>query len=167
MPFWAGMLTEDQHPHPELQAAIRQASWDLYFSANPEGKVPDFVSNAGINLAALLDGNPMKVLRRDTAHETTQQSLRSPRVRGAALSITLDPPNSEDFLHALLRTKKAWIQVNYQDGRTEVQPWNAGNMSPNSNIIGNLRSRPEFRSNAWRKNGIASLRVTIHEPSTD
>ena len=31
MPFWAGMLTEDQHPHHELQQAIRQASWDLYF----------------------------------------------------------------------------------------------------------------------------------------
>ena len=31
MPFWAGMLTEDQHQHPELERAIRQAAWDLYF----------------------------------------------------------------------------------------------------------------------------------------
>ena len=35
MPFWAGMLTEQQHPHPELERAIRQASWDLYFRDNP------------------------------------------------------------------------------------------------------------------------------------
>ena len=34
MPFWAGMLTEEQHPHPELERAIRQASWDLYFRDN-------------------------------------------------------------------------------------------------------------------------------------
>ena len=170
MPFWAGMLTEDQHPHPELQAAIRQASWDLYFSGNPQGEVPDFVSNPGINLAVLLNENPLRVLHwepRDAAPEPTRQTPRRPRARGATLPITLDPPNSEDFLDALLRTKKAWIQVNYQDGRTEVQPWNAGNMSPTSNVIGNLRSRPEFRSNAWQKNGIASLRVTIQEPGTD
>ena len=27
MPFWAGMLTEDQHPHEGVQVAIKQASW--------------------------------------------------------------------------------------------------------------------------------------------
>ena len=31
MPFWAGMLTEAQHPHEKLPDAIQQASWDLYF----------------------------------------------------------------------------------------------------------------------------------------
>ena len=29
MPFWAGMLTERQHPHPELEKAVRQAAWDF------------------------------------------------------------------------------------------------------------------------------------------
>ena len=167
MPFWAGMLTEDQHPHPELQAAIRQASWDLYFSGNPQGEVSDFVSNPGINLAVLLDGNPLRVLRGepgDAVPETTRQRLPRPRDRAATLPITLDPPNSKDFLNALLRTKKAWIQVNYQDGRTEAQPWNAANMSPTSNVIGNLRSRPQFKRNAWQRNGIASVMATIQEP---
>ena len=75
-------------------------------------------------------------------------------------------PNTEDFLDALLRTKKAWIQVTYHDGRTEVQPWNAGNMRPSSNVMGNLRSRHEFRSDAWQQNGISSVRVTIEEPTS-
>ena len=35
MPYWAGMLTEEQHPHRELQQAICQASWDLFFSGTP------------------------------------------------------------------------------------------------------------------------------------
>ena len=164
MPFWAGMLTEDQHPLPEIRTAIRQASWDLYFSDNPVCEVPDFVSDPGIDLAALLDGTPLMVLSReyrDVDPEPAQQRQRVPRERRHTLPITLEPPNSEDFLDALLRTKKAWIEVSYQDGRTEVQPWNAGNMRPTSNVIGNLRSRPEFRSDAWRKNGIASVRVTI------
>ena len=170
MPFWAGMLTEDQHPHPELQTAIRQASWDLYFSDNPVCEVPDFVNDPDIDLAAVLDGTPLMILSResrDASAETAQQRQRGSRGRRPTLPITLVPPNSEDFRDALLRTKKAWIEVSYQDGRTEVQPWNAGNMRPTSNVIGNLRSRPEFRSDAWQKNGIASVRVTIEEPLRD
>ena len=62
MPFWAGMLTEDQHPLPELQAAVRQASWDLYFADHPVCEIPDFVSNPGIDLPVLLRGNPLMVL---------------------------------------------------------------------------------------------------------
>ena len=37
-------------------------------------------------------------------------------------------------------------------------------MKPTSNVIGNLRSRPEFRNDAWQKFGIASLRVSIEHP---
>ena len=59
------------------------------------------------------------------------------------------------------------IQVTYQDGRTEVKPWNAGNMRPSANVMGSLRSRHELRSGAWQKNGISSVRVTIEEPFRD
>ena len=167
MPFWAGMLTEDQHPHPELQTPIRQASWDLYFSDNPVCEVPDFVHDGGIDLVARLDGNPLMAPCReskDAAPETPQQRQRGSIGPNPSLPITLEPPNTEDFLDALPKTKKAWIQVTYQDGRTEVQPWNAGNMRPSSNLMGNLRSRHEFRSDAWQQNGISSVRVTIEEP---
>ena len=50
MPFWAGMLTEDQHPHLELQQAIRQASWDLFFARDPVCPCPDFVEDPGFDL---------------------------------------------------------------------------------------------------------------------
>ena len=170
MPFWAGMLTEDQHPHAELQTAIRQASWDLYFSDNPVCEVPDFVNDPGIDLAACLDGSPPVVLCRETkdaAPETSQQRQHGSTGPSPSLPITLEPSNTEDFLSALLRTKKAWIQIAYQDGRTEVQPWNAGNMRPSSNVMRNLRSRHELRSGDWQKNGISSVRVTIEEPLRD
>ena len=170
MPFWAGMLTEDQHPHPELQTAIRQASWDLYFSDNPVCEAPDFVNDPGIDLAALMDGTTLMILSResrDVPPETVPQRQRGTRGRRPNLQVTLEPPNPQDFLHALLKTRKAWIQVTYQDGRTKVQPWNASKMGPTSNVIGNLRSRPEFRSDAWQKNGISSVRVTIEEPLRD
>ena len=170
MPFWPGMLTEDQHPLPELQTAIRQASWDLYFSDTPVCEVPDFVSDPSIDLTSLLGGTPLMVLSResrDLAPETARQRHLGSRGPRPTLPITLEPPNSDDFLDALLRRKKAWIQVTYQDGRTEVQSWNAGNMRPTSNVIGNLRSRPEFRSETWQEFGIASVRVTIEEPDKE
>ena len=62
MPFWAGMLTERQHPHPELEIAIRQAAWDLYFRHDPVCAPPDFVTDPGIDLNAILRGQPILIL---------------------------------------------------------------------------------------------------------
>ena len=165
MPFWAGMLTEKQHPHPELPEAIRQASWDLFFSGTRVCEPPDFVSNPGLDLDALLGGKSLLILSRES-RSTVPQSARENQ-QGPTLPITLEPANSEDFLSALLRTKKAWIEVRYKDGRKEVRPWNATRMKSTSNVRGNLRSRPEFRNRAWQENGIASLRVSIDQIGAD
>lgn len=63
MPFWAGMLTEDQHPHPQVQSAIKQASWDLYFKNSPVCVTPDFVRDPDIDLAELLGNQPLLILQ--------------------------------------------------------------------------------------------------------
>ncbi len=73
MPFWAGMLTEDQHPHRELQRAIRQASWDLYFSDNPVCDPPDFVENPDLDLITILGQQPLLILDRETPIKSTGQ----------------------------------------------------------------------------------------------
>ena len=64
MPFWAGMLTEKQHPHEGLERAIRQASWDLFFRDNPVCQPPGFVEDPGLDLDSLLAGQPLLVLQR-------------------------------------------------------------------------------------------------------
>lgn len=66
MPFWAGMLTEEQHPHEQLEQAIRQASWDLYFGKNPVCEPPGFVEDPGLDLDSLLAGQPILILHRNT-----------------------------------------------------------------------------------------------------
>ena len=63
MPFWAGMLTEEQQLHKELEQAIRQASWDLYFRENPVCSPPHFVNSLGLDLDTLLDGQPLLILK--------------------------------------------------------------------------------------------------------
>ncbi|MXW93314.1 MAG: hypothetical protein F4114_17105 [Rhodospirillaceae bacterium] len=62
MPFWAGMLTEPQHPHPELEMAVRQAAWDLYFGDDPVCDPLEFVADPGIDLDAILGGQPILLL---------------------------------------------------------------------------------------------------------
>lgn len=62
MPFWVGMLTEHQHRHAELEQAVRQAAWNLYFSENRVCKPPNFVTNPGIDLDAVLDEQPLLIM---------------------------------------------------------------------------------------------------------
>ena len=146
MPFWAGMLTEDQHPHPELRDAIKQASWDLYFRDDPVCPPPDFVANPGLDLQTILGGQPLLILTRDATADVTPSGRAS--THDAVLPISLDPSPAQVFKEALLRTKQAWIVIAYEDGREEVRLWDADRISSSSNIIGNLRSRSTFRAGA-------------------
>ena len=82
----------------------------------------------------------------------------------ATLPITLVPSPAEVFRKALIRTKQAWIVVTYRDGREEVRRWRAPRISATSNIVGNIRNRPEFRTGAWQRNGIAGVQVSIERP---
>ena len=82
MPFWAGMLTEKQHPHPELERAIRQASWDLYFQNNLVSQPPDFVENPGLDLSKLLGGQPILILGKSDSGITRQANFADPDPSG-------------------------------------------------------------------------------------
>ena len=77
MPFWAGMLTESQHPYPELESAIRQAAWDLFFCHDPVCAPPDFVTNPGVDLDAILCGQPLLILAGGLACANRQGSWAS------------------------------------------------------------------------------------------
>ena len=79
MPFWAGALTEEQYPHPELQKAIRQASWDVYFRRKPVCPAPDFVRDQDMDLDGLLGDQPLLVLRREAPTHSGQP--RTPACR--------------------------------------------------------------------------------------
>ena len=49
----------------------------------------------------------------------------------------------------------------YIDGRIEQKPWDASRFSVSSNLFGNLRSRPEFRSGNWQAQGIVKVHVRV------
>ena len=66
MPFWAGMLTERQHPHPLLEQAVRQAAWDLFFGDDPVCSPPGFVEDPGMDLRSVLGRQPLLILEAKT-----------------------------------------------------------------------------------------------------
>ena len=107
MPFWAGMLTEQHHPHPELQTAIRQASWDLYFRDNPVCESPDLVENPGIDLDSLLNGQPVLILHRE-AQNQGQSPVQKPSI--------YDRPDTDDAAFERVkevrkRTNQSWSNI--------------------------------------------------------
>ena len=71
MPFWAGMMTEEQHPHPDLKQAIRQAAWDLYFREDRVCEPLDFVKDPGVDLESVLGEQPLLILAGKTTGVTT------------------------------------------------------------------------------------------------
>jgi hypothetical protein len=77
------------------------------------------------------------------------------------LPIFLNPSNLEDFKKKLLISKLAEIKTTYSDGRTQIKKWNAGQFKQSSNVLNNLRSRPEYRSGQWQANHIVRVDVII------
>ena len=134
------------------------------FKPEPE-LVEQFLAGRAHALTDELERSPPLVVSRETNAPSAKRTRRERK--GPALPIALDPQNSADFLDALLRTREAWLEVSYSDGRKEVRHWDASRMSTSSNVIGNLRSRREFRSGTWQKNGIASLRVSVERPRSE
>ena len=82
---------------------------------------------------------------------------------GAAkiLPITMDPSPDAEFKRQLLIQRRSTIFIHYRDGRVENRPWDASGFTENSNVIGNLRSRPEFRQGFWQTNQIVKVHVSV------
>ncbi|PKP24202.1 MAG: hypothetical protein CVU03_13395 [Bacteroidetes bacterium HGW-Bacteroidetes-2] len=79
------------------------------------------------------------------------------------LPIELNPSGEDEFKRKLLLTKKAYITTFYANGTNEKKPWTANSFRESSGVIGNLRSRPEFRNGEWQKRGIIKVFVSINE----
>ena len=77
------------------------------------------------------------------------------------LLIELNPPDEYDFKRRLLKTKTAWITTFYSNGRKETKRWDAYRFKETSGVLGNLRSRPQFRNGKWQELGISKVYVAI------
>lgn len=79
------------------------------------------------------------------------------------LPILLDPANELEFKRKLLSTKRAYITTYFANGTSEKKTWNAYSFRETSQVLGNIRSRPEFRQGEWQKRKIVKVRVSIND----
>ena len=77
------------------------------------------------------------------------------------LPISLVPPDPDTFKKELLQSRLAEIVTTFTDGRVETKIWKAGQFRASSNVIGNLRSRPQFRAGQWQARGILHVTVRV------
>ena len=77
------------------------------------------------------------------------------------LPIELNPSTEFEFKKRLLLTKTAYITTFYKNGTAKQKVWNANRFRETSGVLGNLRSRPEFRNGEWQKLGIEKVLVSI------
>jgi hypothetical protein len=98
----------------------------------------------------------------EEAEKIKELSISESSSFDAALPIELIPSNSEDFLQILLKTKSATITTFYKNGTNESKVWNASKMDRKSNVIGNLRSRLEFRNGNWQKANVIKVVVEVN-----
>lgn len=98
---------------------------------------------------------------RDRKTPSSGVDLTSSKDSETILPIGLFPGDPAIFKKALLQSKKAEILVIFSDGSIQTKLWVVSRMSKTSNVIGNLRSRPEFRSGQWQKNGIQRIEVHV------
>ena len=104
MPFWAGVLTERQHPHPELEKAVRQAAWDLYFGDDPVCDSPEFVTDPGVDLDAMLDGQPIRLLAGGSRFGARQRRASTAASLVRTVGVTECGESLQDIVRDLMRT---------------------------------------------------------------
>ena len=110
MPFWAGMLTESQHPHSGLEQAIRQASWDLYFRDNPVCEPPDFVQDPGIDLDSILGGQPLRIMHRESSRSGGRGQTATSSIVGAEASVI------DQVKDIRRKANRSWVNI-YEGAR--------------------------------------------------
>lgn len=115
MPYWAGMLTEEQHQHPELKKAIQQASWELYFRENPVCEPPDFVEDPGLNIEAVMDGQPLRVL----VHTRSTERIEDEHITESIKRIRKDVRQSWSNIRKAVRSLRGMAHEPFGTSKVE------------------------------------------------
>lgn len=79
------------------------------------------------------------------------------------LVINLSPNDPKEFSRLFQEKGHATIRTFYTNGTHVDKEWRKRDFKQTSNVIGNLRSRPEFRQDEWQKRGISHIEVFIPE----
>lgn len=109
------------------------------------------------------DAKPKQVTQKLHRAESTPKNSTK---RAGVLTITFEPSDEQVFKQKLLLKKQAVIETHYANGNVETKVWNADRFNASSNLLGNLRSRAEFRAGKWQEAGITRVHLYFsNEPN--
>lgn len=100
------------------------------------------------------------------ARPVSRVVARQPRRSDGLLPITYEIEPPEAFLAHFVERKVAYIEERYADGRTEVREWRALQLTRESNLANNIRSRPQYRQGTWQAAGLVGLTLRLARPKT-
>jgi hypothetical protein len=93
--------------------------------------------------------------------ESSARPTLSGSARDGCLPIFSVPSDPVIFKRELLKSRIAEIEMAYCDGSTKVKLWRLNAFTDSSNVIGNLRSRPDFRKDKWQTRGLKQITVRV------
>lgn len=126
---------------------------------NSEVKQTDEPIINSIKIEKAIDSFNQEIIKETMAKNTPV--ISDNYIINNVLPITLFPENTNDFLRHLLMTRTAIITTYYTYKEKESKIWYANQMRETSDVIGNLRSRPEFRQGNWQESKITKVEVRI------
>tara|TARA_R100000935_G_scaffold47231_1_gene70943 strand:+ start:1216 stop:2199 length:984 start_codon:yes stop_codon:yes gene_type:complete len=94
--------------------------------------------------------------------KSTNLNYRNEHYSNEILPIQLNPVSEREFKEKLLLTKTAYITTYYKDGNIKKKVWNVNSFNESSNLLGNIRSRLDFRNGNWQKLKIEKVLVSIY-----
>lgn len=152
--------TEKEIKKEILSQEFKESIWDLIIKKLSTEYDINLVSNVIENFKLNISE-----INNEIIPEKTFQNYTSNKVNYSndILPIELNPPSEKEFKEKLLITKTAYITTFYKDGRIKEKVWNANRFNEDSHLLGNIRSRPDFRNGNWQKLKIEKVLVSIHK----
>lgn len=149
----SGLTDHNRH----VEACLRYRAWELY-KWHPENEMrPEKPANYPSNWRVPVSFGVQPQKQSVRPYETARRNNSDREV----LPIDLIPENQNIFRDAFIRAGMAMMTIHFSDGRIERRQWKCRKMSQSSNVLGNLRSKPDFRNGTWQRLGISRVSVEV------
>jgi hypothetical protein len=84
--------------------------------------------------------------------------------RDGSLPIEFKGVAPQRFLERFLAAGVAYIEEHYVDGQVKVRKWLVERLTAKSNLVANIRSKPQYRQGNWQDAGLAKLVMHLEPP---
>lgn len=112
-----------------------------------ENIIENVISNLSINVSRKITHSIVSPTKSELQINYSYSSDK----RHDTLPIEFIPSDIKLFKKLLLQKKFAIEEIHYEDGKIENKIWTANNFTPDSDVKGNVRSRPLARKGKWKE----------------